>query len=65
MSPISGPVADVLNARQADTNQKIDIALIRKQMDVSKQTGDAINSLLEQNLVAAKQISQGRLDVRV
>lgn len=61
----SDPVAAVLQARQAATTNEVNVAVARKQLDVQAQTGDAINQLLEQTALAAKQVSKGHLDVRV
>ena len=65
MAPLSGPVADVLIAQKATMLQKIDVALARQSQDAARQAGEAVNSLLEQVVLAQKQISQGRLDVQV
>lgn len=65
MSAIPAPVQQVLQARQQATLQKVDVAVVGKQLDAQKQTGDAINSLLEQVVDVQKQISKGHLDVRV
>jgi hypothetical protein len=59
------PVAAVLDARQAVTNNEIGIAIARKQLEVTRQTGDAMNDLIKQTTDAAKQIASGHLDVRV
>ena len=64
VTPLSGPVADVLHAQKAVTLQKIDVAVARQAQDATRQAGEAVNSLLEQVVLAQKQISQGRLDVR-
>ena len=65
MSAIPAPVQQVLAARQDATASKINMQLLGKQLDVQKQIGDSINQLLEQTVVAQKQIANGRLDVRV
>lgn len=65
MAPIGGPVAETLIAEKANVQAKIDVAVARQQLDVTRESGAAVNSLLEQVIVAQKQISQGRLDVRV
>lgn len=65
MSPIPAPVQQVLQARQQATLQKVDVAVAGKQMDAQKQTGDAINAMLEQVVDVQKQIAKGHLDVRV
>ncbi|QDV64901.1 hypothetical protein [Crateriforma conspicua] len=58
-------IAQVLQARQASTNQQVATAVAAKQLDATKQTGDAINQLLETIATAQKQIAQGYLDVKV
>lgn len=65
MPSIDPAVSQVLAARQDATNQEIGIALAAKQLDVAKQTGDAINQLIENVATAQKQIAKGHLDVRV
>ena len=65
MSAITGPVADQLIAQRANIAQKIDVAIVRKQLDVQQQTGQTINQLIEQTAVATKQIREGYLDVKV
>ncbi|TWU55461.1 putative motility protein [Rubripirellula reticaptiva] len=65
MSSIPAPVQQVLQARDQAMAQKIDMAVARKALDSQKQTGDAIVSMLEQNVNVQKQIANGHLDVRV
>lgn len=65
MSAIPAPVQQVLNARQQATALKINTAVLGKQLNAQKQIGDAINQMLEQNVVAQKQLANGRLDVQV
>jgi hypothetical protein len=65
MSAIPSPVQQVLQARQQATVQKVDMAVVGKQLDAQKQTGDAINAMLEQAVNVQKQIASGHLDVRV
>ena len=65
MSAISAPIQQVLQARQDATNAKIDMALLGKQLDVQKQTGDAINQMIKQVVDVQKQLASGHLDVRV
>ena len=65
MSAIPAPVQQVLNARQHASTSKINMEVLGKQLDSQKQVGDAINQLLEQTVVAQKQISNGYLDVKV
>ncbi|MEM9588041.1 MAG: YjfB family protein [Planctomycetota bacterium] len=65
MSAIPPAVQQVLTARNEATHQQIDTAVLKKTLDNQQQTGDAINQLLEQAVTVQKQLSQGRLDVRV
>ncbi|MDA8745008.1 putative motility protein [Rubripirellula amarantea] len=65
MSAIPAPVQLALNAQTAAVYQKIDIAVMGKQLDAQRQTGDAINQMLETTVQAQKQIAQGYLDVQV
>lgn len=65
MAPLAGPVANVLIAQKAATLAKIDIALAQQHQDATRQAGAAVNTLLEQVVVAQQQIYEGRLDVRV
>jgi hypothetical protein len=65
MSSIPPAVSAALNAQQQATAAKINIAVMGKQLDAQKQTGDAINQMLEATVQASKQIASGHLDVRV
>jgi hypothetical protein len=65
MSSIPGPVQQVLQARSESTQQQINTALLRKSLDTQKQTGDAINQLLEQAVNVQRQIADGHIDVKV
>jgi len=65
MSSIPGPIQQVLQARSESTQQQIDTALLRKSLDTQKQTGDAINQLLEQAVNVQRQIADGHIDVKV
>lgn len=65
MSAIPAPVQQVLQARQDSMNAKIDMALLGKQLDVQKQTGDAINQMVKQIVDVQKQLASGHIDVRV
>ena len=65
MSSIPAPVRQVLQARNDATRQQINTALMRKNLDVQKQTGDAINALLEQAMEIQRQIADGHIDVKV
>ncbi len=65
MSSIADPIQQVLAARSDATNQKINTALLRKSLDTQKQTGDAINALIEQAANLQKQLASGHIDVKV
>ena len=65
MSSISGPVRQVLQAREEAVKQQVDTALLRKNLDVRKQTGDAVNALLQQAVEVQRQLADGHLDVKV
>ncbi|TWU27015.1 hypothetical protein Pla52o_08720 [Novipirellula galeiformis] len=65
MSSIHPAVANVLNARNDATQQKVQMAVLAKGMAVQQQTGDAINAMLEQAQQVQTQIASGHLDVRV
>ena len=65
MPAIPAPVQQVLAARQNATASKINIELLGKQLDSQKQVGDSINQLLEQTVIAQRQIADGHLDVNV
>lgn len=64
MSPIPAPVQQVLKARQDSTQSKIDMALLGKQLDVQKQTGDAINQMIREVADVQKQLAGGHIDIR-
>ncbi len=65
MSSIPAAIRQALQAQQQSTAQKVDLAVVKKQLDVQKQTGDAINALLEQAVSVQKQIASGHLDVKL
>ncbi|QDT03181.1 hypothetical protein K227x_15630 [Rubripirellula lacrimiformis] len=65
MSSIPAPVRQVLQAQQQATAQQVNFAVAGKQLDAQKQTGDAINAMLEQVVDVQSQIAKGHLDVRV
>ena len=65
MSAIDPAVSQVLQARQQAQQQQINTQLLAKQLDVTKQTGDAMNEMLATVLKAQSQIAESRLDVRV
>jgi hypothetical protein len=65
MSSIPAPVQQALQARNDATQQQVATAVVRKSLDVQKQTGDAINALLEQAVNVQRQIADGHLDVKV
>ena len=64
MSSIPAPVRQVLQAQNEATRQQINTAVLRKSLDNQKQTGDAINALLEQAVEVQRQIADGHLDVK-
>ena len=63
MSSIPAPVRQVLQAQNDATRQQINTAVLRKSLDNQKQTGDAINALLEQAVEVQRQVADGHLDV--
>lgn len=65
MSAIPAPVQQVLAARQQAMAAQINTEVLGKQLDSQKQVGDAINQMLEQTVIAQKQIAKGYLDVKV
>lgn len=64
MSSIPAPVRQALQAQNDATRQQINTAVLRKSLDNQKQTGDAINALLEQAVEVQRQIADGHLDVK-
>ena len=65
MSAIPPAVQQALRARNQATRQQIDTAIVRKGLDIQKQSGDAIVALLEQTAELQRQIADGYLDVKV
>ena len=65
MSSIPAPVQQALQARSDATRQQLNTAVLRKSLDHKKQTGDAINALLEQAVEVQRQIADGHIDVKV
>jgi len=65
MTSIPSSVRQVLQARGEATRQQVDVALLRKQLDAQKQTGDAVNALLEQAVIIQRQLADGHIDVKV
>ena len=65
MSSISRPVQHVLEARNEALRQQIDTALVKKGLDSTRQTGEAINQLLAQSVEIQRQLAAGHLDVKV
>ena len=65
MSTIPPAVQQALHARNQATRQQVDTAILRKGLDIQKQSGDAIISLLEQTAELQRQIAEGHLDVKV
>ncbi|WP_153559100.1 hypothetical protein [Roseimaritima sediminicola] len=64
MSSIPAPVRQVLAAQNYAMAQKIDTAVLGKQLDAQKQAGDSVNELLAQNVQVQQQLAAGHLDVR-
>ncbi|TWU41771.1 hypothetical protein [Novipirellula artificiosorum] len=64
MSSIPSAVANVLQARSDALGQKVQIACLAKQLDAQKQSGDAINAMLEQSKQLQSQLAQGHVDVK-
>ena len=58
-------IAGLIQAKADATQQKVSFAIAAKQLDVQKQQGDALVSLIEQTAEVQQQINVGRLDVRV
>ncbi len=65
MSSIPAPVQQALQARNDATRQQVTPRSLRKSLDAQKQTGEAINALLEQALKVQRQIADGHIDVKV
>jgi hypothetical protein len=64
MSSIQASAGNSSQLAQIVTMQQINISLMRKSLDVQKQTGDAINSLLEQAVEIQRQLANGHLDIK-
>ena len=64
MSSIPPAVSQALAAQRDAGNQKIAIAVVRKQLDAQQAAGDAVNQLLEASVQAQRQIAKGHLDVK-
>lgn len=65
MSAITPAVKQVLQARRDSTLMKIDMALLGKQLDSQKETGESINAMIREIANVQKQINSGHIDVRV
>ena len=65
MSSIPAPVSQALQARNDAIQQQINTALLPKNLDAQKQSGDAINALLAQAVEIQRQLADGHLDVQV
>lgn len=65
MSSIPDPIIQFVAAQADATNQKINVALLRKGLDTQKQIGDAINALIEQAANLQAQLASGHIDVKV
>ncbi len=64
MSSIPAPVRQVLQARSDATNQQINTALLKKNLDAQKQAGDAAVALIEQAAQLQRQLADGHIDVK-
>lgn len=60
MSSIDPAVSSVINAQQNALQQKISISVAAKQLDLAKQQGDAMNSLIESAAQSSKSLHSGR-----
>jgi len=58
-------INDMIQARADSTQQKVAIAVAVKQLDAQKQQGDAAIKLIEQAVLAQRQLASGRLDVKI
>jgi len=65
MSTITPAVKQVLQARRDSTLMKIDMALLGKQLDSQKETGESINAMIREIADVQQQINRGHIDVRV
>ncbi|MCC9642769.1 hypothetical protein LOC71_10830 [Rhodopirellula sp. JC740] len=65
MNAIPPAVQQVLQARQDATQTQIDVALLGQNLDVQKQTGDAIVQMISEVVDVQKQLASGHIDVRV
>lgn len=65
MSAIPPAVQQVLQARQDATQTQIDVALLGQNLDVQRQTGDAIVQMISEVVDVQKQLASGYIDVRV
>ncbi|GAB5513801.1 MULTISPECIES: hypothetical protein [Rhodopirellula] len=65
MSAIPPAVQQVLQARQDATQTQIDVALLGQNLDVQRQTGDAIVQMISEVVDVQKQLASGHIDVRV
>ena len=65
MSAIPPAVQQVLQARQDATQTQIDVALLGQNLDVQRQTGDAIVQMISEVVDVQKQLASCHIDVRV
>lgn len=65
MSSISPAVQQVLQARQDVMRNEIDMALLGQHLDAQRQSGTAINQMIQDVAKVQKQITDGYIDVRV
>lgn len=65
MSSIPPAVRQAIAAQNDALQQQVNTAIVRKGLDAQQQAGDAINQLLEQAASLQKQLSAGRIDVKI
>ena len=58
-SAIDPAIASVLAAKEAATRAQINYAVAGKQLDATRQQGDALNALLQQSAQLSKSLSSG------
>jgi hypothetical protein len=59
-SSLDPAVSSVLAAKEAAMRTQINFAVAGKQLDATKQQGDAANELLEQSLQLSKSLTSGQ-----
>lgn len=58
-------IAEVLQAKAAETRNQVALAVASKQLDSQKSLGQALLGMIDSAATAQKQIAAGHLDVRV